>query len=497
MGVTTSMTRRGMLGLSGAAAATALVGCGGGGGSGSGKVTLATAIEKGQFDSDAYYHQWLPKFTEQTGIEVEFRSYPFDQYGNSIQLLFSQGSPPDVFRSAGTTIHMPVPYVRGWLHPLNDYVSGEYKSRWPEGSFDPKISGLHIGDDLYGLPKGANGAVYPLYSNSELLKKYGVSQPPTTWSELADVAEKVTKDSNGEVAGFYPLASYHTQALQATAGPDIGLGPASMSLLTGKSAASADNQLAMIELLRRMGKAGTFIKGWQSEQAQKSQEMWKAMAQNKVAMAFGSNWYYREMLRLRKDLPLEMSPAPVPDDGRKGCRGQQFVFLPYWHMGSKTQIPDSAGKLLAFLTSAEVVLAYYKLSRRNPPALPLSEFGDLMDKWDKRMFEVKGEAMKYGPAAPMHSVDASTVEGAIGQGEPKPTLQELRTLALTRLDKYDYRAEATAYDQKNEQNIDKQLGKAKSDGKDVSRQTFTFSDWDPTKSYLPPGVEKMPDLGYE
>lgn len=489
-----TVSRRSMLGLIGAAGAaastSALAGCSGSGQSD--KLVVATVKETGAIDSDKYYKEQLAKFTDQTGIEVDFRSYPFDQYGNSVQLLFSQGQAPDVFRSAGTSISHPIPYVRGWEHPLNDLVTQEYKDRWPAGSFNPKISGLHVGDELYGVPFAAGGAVYPLYCNMEVLDKYGISKPPETWSEFADAAAKITKDSKGEVHGLYPL-DYTWKALAATGGPDISLGPSGVSLATGKSAAASPQQVQVMELLQQMNSDGSFIPGWNSEQAQAGEAMWTPFVQNEVGMAFGSNWYYREMLRAREDVQLVMAPPPVPDSGRAGYQGYKFIFLPFWHMGARTQSPENAWKLLEFLSSKEVMLGYYSIARRNPPALPKSAFADQLDEWDEQMFDLKDEAMRSGPAATMHSIDAAAVESEINAHQPEPPFADLQTLAVSRPGKFDYEQEAEKWDAENEENISTQIDQASQDGKDISRETFTFTDWDPMQDYLPPGVDEMPD----
>ncbi|MQA04711.1 MAG: extracellular solute-binding protein, partial [Streptosporangiales bacterium] len=153
------ISRRSMLGYMGTAgslaALTPLGMCGTSGSQSSDKLVLATVTEAGQVDSDAYQERRMKKFTEQTGIEVELRTYPIDQYANSIQLLFSQNNPPDVFRSAGTEIAHPVPYVRGWEASLQEYVTDDFMSRWPKNSFEPGISGLHVGDELYATPFGS------------------------------------------------------------------------------------------------------------------------------------------------------------------------------------------------------------------------------------------------------------------------------------------------------------------------------------------------------
>jgi multiple sugar transport system substrate-binding protein len=380
-----SLDRRSMLRLLGGAGALAasggsLAACsgdgGGNGGGGSGRVIVATVSEVSpELDSDAFHEEWFATFTEQTGIEVELRTYPFDQYANSLQLLFSQNDPPDVFRSAGTQLSFPVPFVRGWVRSLEEFVTDEFRARYPEGALDPQISGLHVGEELYAVPFVSAGAVYPLYTNLELLERYGgVSEPPQTWSEFAEVAERITVDSGGDVAGFYPLEGYVFRGLQATAGADIELGPTGLSFATGFSEAAAPEQIEMMELLQRLATAGAMVAGWESESGQERTQLWNAFVQDQVAMAIGTNWYYREMTRMREDLPLALTSVPVPDSGRGGYHGQEYVFLPFWHMGANAQDPEAAWQVLEFLSSPEVTMAWYSQAKRNPPPLPLSEY---------------------------------------------------------------------------------------------------------------------------
>ena len=469
---------------SAAVGATSLSSCS----KGSDKLTMATVTEKGQIDSDAFYKKWLATFTKRTGIEVELRTYPFDQYANSVQLLFSQNSAPDVFRSAGTDIAHPVPYVRGWEKPLTKYATDKWKSNWPDGSFQPKISGLHVGNELYAAPFASNGGCRELYCNSQVMEKYGVTEPPKTWSEFEDAVLKITTDSKRSVFGYYPIGGATEAELQSTSGPALsGLGPSAVNLTTGKADAANPQMVKLMNMLQGLNSSGAFLTGWESKQGQQSEQMWAALAEGKVAMAIGSNWYYREMLRLKSDIPLEMVSAPVPDEGRAGYNAKPSVFLPFWHMGARTEAPESAWKLIEFLSSPEVMIAYYKIARRNPPALPKAKFADITDKWDDKMFEIQAKTTRLGPSPMMHTVNAASVQGKITAAQPQPVFADMQTLSMTRKkEKYDYASTATNFDTAYEKVIDEQIAKAGLD--DVTRDTFVFSDWDPLKDYTPEGV---------
>jgi multiple sugar transport system substrate-binding protein len=53
---------------------------------------------------------------------------------------------------------------------------------------------------------------YGLYYNTDLLKKHGISAPPKTTAELADMAKKLTEynpDGSIKVAGFMPLVGFY------------------------------------------------------------------------------------------------------------------------------------------------------------------------------------------------------------------------------------------------------------------------------------------------
>jgi multiple sugar transport system substrate-binding protein len=97
----------------------------------------------------------------------------------------------------------------GAWQDLNPYLTSSKVDKaaiWPQGvfsytSFEGKQCALPMLTDAYGL-----------YYNTELFKKHGISAPPKTTAELADMAKKLTEynpDGSIKVAGFVPLFGFY------------------------------------------------------------------------------------------------------------------------------------------------------------------------------------------------------------------------------------------------------------------------------------------------
>lgn len=59
--------------------------------------------------------------------------------------------------------------------------------------YEGPVASCTIDDVLYGVPFGAN--CLALYYNTDMMEAAGISQPPTTWDELKEDAQKLTKNN--------------------------------------------------------------------------------------------------------------------------------------------------------------------------------------------------------------------------------------------------------------------------------------------------------------
>src|SRR5207247_9249962 len=110
---------------------------------------------------------------------------------------------------------------RAWTahNPVPASATVDRAKVWPEGvfsytSFEGKQCALPMLTDAYGL-----------YYNTDLLKKHGISAPPKTTAELADMAKKLTEynpDGSIKVAGFMPLVGFYGSTTANTLGHAYG-----------------------------------------------------------------------------------------------------------------------------------------------------------------------------------------------------------------------------------------------------------------------------------
>lgn len=184
-----------------AAAATVLLaasGCsaGGGGDAEGGSITWwATQQTATIGDSEAAYQEAIDRFTEETGIEVEFEVIPWADLYNRILTAVSSGTGPDVL-NIGTT----------WTGSLHDTgalapIEGDALD-WLGGSerFVPAVyeAAQVPGETQDAVPFLSN--VYSLYYNPALFEAAGIAEPPATWEEFVEVGQQLTVDTDGDGA---------------------------------------------------------------------------------------------------------------------------------------------------------------------------------------------------------------------------------------------------------------------------------------------------------
>lgn len=114
------------------------------------------------------------------------------------------GTPPTL---AQVEVHsMPVFASTGKLMDLTSFMNGSSVDN-PSNFLNGMLVSTQLNGHYYGVP--LNRSVPVLYYNKTLFSKAGISQPPTTWTELAADARKLTTGSgNSKVYGFEPLVDW-------------------------------------------------------------------------------------------------------------------------------------------------------------------------------------------------------------------------------------------------------------------------------------------------
>lgn len=127
------------------------------------------------------------RFTEQTGIGVNYVDVPFPQLRDVMVVAFAAGS------SEYDVIHVHDQWVRefadnGWLTPLDELVEPEFWEQFPPRA----VEAMTVDGHIYGIPRYF--WLWQFYYNKRMLEEAGYDAPPTTWDELAKMAQDLTHD---------------------------------------------------------------------------------------------------------------------------------------------------------------------------------------------------------------------------------------------------------------------------------------------------------------
>ncbi|HID95501.1 MAG TPA: extracellular solute-binding protein, partial [Candidatus Latescibacteria bacterium] len=135
---------------------------------------------------------------EHPDIDVEMVIHA-DQYQDMLKLAWDAEMPPDVFQIPENTLVVQQ-VEAGWLTPLDQWITPEFKARYMPGIFRKHIS--LVKGHIYGILSSIFTA--KLFYNKTLFKRAGLDPevPPKTWGELRDYAKKITKAGKGRFYGF-------------------------------------------------------------------------------------------------------------------------------------------------------------------------------------------------------------------------------------------------------------------------------------------------------
>jgi multiple sugar transport system substrate-binding protein len=182
-----------------------LVACGGSGAlspsssSGSSKGPITVAVFSGP-EADAI-KTLGPQFTKQTGIQVNFTSFSYDQlFSKEVQSATSAVPSYEIFfmddpwmaTFAGGGYLYPLDHFGGFDAASQGFASGALRiDQWPPPAPNlvPKGTDPKATPHYYALPTTANVTMF--FYRTDLAQKYGVNPQHWTWTDVNTLAEKV------------------------------------------------------------------------------------------------------------------------------------------------------------------------------------------------------------------------------------------------------------------------------------------------------------------
>jgi multiple sugar transport system substrate-binding protein len=183
------LNRREFLKIGGAGLAGAALlgttGCGGGSG-GSGDLIFSM----GPDDAAGTMATLIKRFNEQSDFKVTHRVMPSDTgtYFDKLRTQLQAGSGGiDVI--GGDVIWPAQLAANGWIVDLTDKFPESEQKKFLEAP----IQSVTYEGKVYGVPWYTDAGM--LYYRADLLEAAGYSEPPKTWDELKEMADKVKKDA--------------------------------------------------------------------------------------------------------------------------------------------------------------------------------------------------------------------------------------------------------------------------------------------------------------
>lgn len=286
--------------------------------------------------------------TNTDNIEVEM-SVMGDNYPQAVDIAFASKQAPDVLQIDDFQTYVK----KGYLTPINDYMSDEMKKTFESILIDHKNE---IDGKIYTLPN--TGQTWRLIYNKDLFKEAGIANPPTTLDELVADAKKITE--MGKSKGIYGFAS----PFKGSSGffrPANTIGPASTTVgVDGFNYVTGEYDFSMYKgaalALRQMMEDGSMLPGVESLDIDPLRAQF---AQGKIGMYFnhsGEPGVYKE--QFPTEIDWAAAQPPTEDGTIKGA--VQIVGGSYIGISNDSANKDAAWKFMEYVYSLDLQTAYYE-----------------------------------------------------------------------------------------------------------------------------------------
>jgi multiple sugar transport system substrate-binding protein len=297
---------------------------------------------------------------ENPGYEVEFQSDPWGTWETKYKVMFASGNAPDVF--IVNNPDFPTFANSGYLLDLGTKMDANAFADYFPGILSMyKWNGKNM-----ALPYTTDARV--LWYNKDIFKQAGLDpeKPPTTWAELKQYAEQITKATDGKVSGFgmdLGLKEFPSQSLfTASNGSIISVDDAGKITPTVNTPEFKD----YLQLLADMKPS------YESDFATLDHlKLGTLFAQQKVGMVIAGTWITDQNPDIKGAAFIGQSLVPKRDaSAPDGSFGGGFGI----GISATSKHPDQAIKLAQLLTSVDFNARTMSDVPANNASLAVSKF---------------------------------------------------------------------------------------------------------------------------
>ena len=287
-------------------------------------------------------------------IVVEYRAIPFDEIVNETLRAFATGNAPDIvsFDNPDFALFSS----RGAMLDITDRVANSEIISKAE-YFEGPLNSVSWDGKLYGVPKYTD--TIGIFYNKDLFAKAGLTEPPTTWAQVAEYAENPTAPANNVYGITFSARAGEEGTFQFL--PVIQMSGGGANKVNTEGAAAVldiwksliDNGYASRDVLSlgQWDSTGVFNSG-------------------NAAMAISGPW---EIDRMVEDAKFDWGVALLPTIDEGGERSSALGGF-NWGIMANTQHPDEAFRLLEYFVDQEdrIFPEFGNLPARGDIELPIT-----------------------------------------------------------------------------------------------------------------------------
>ncbi len=278
-------------------------------------------------------------------VEIIYEKKSPQQYREALVNQTQQGKGPDIFRFHNTW----TPMIESILSPVPSSVVSQ--SEFKKNFYPTVISDIRNSQKQFvGVPLEVDGL--GLFWNEDILKAAGITAPPSTWQELAQIAAALTvRDQAGNIqtAGVALGTASNVDHFSDILGLMILQNGGDPKLPTDKASADALEYYA------------SFAKGNNRVWDETLPSSTVAFAGANVAMYFAPSWRAIEIKNANPLLRFRVAPVPQLEGGK-------VAWASYWVEGVSAKSPhqQEAWEFVKYLVQDDTLVKFYGEAAKSP-----------------------------------------------------------------------------------------------------------------------------------
>ena len=363
------------------------------------------------------------KFTEETGIKVDYQIVPSDQYENLLMTKLNTGECTDLFGGQSSQFS-----IVNQFHVEENAVELTDES-WAANVEPAAAFELSVDGKLYGQPIQDVSAVWAVAYNRQIFEDLGL-EIPTNYAELCDICDKLIE------AGIIPIyecvsdgwhhVCWTEKAIAATAAD-----PEYPDKLNKNEATFAGNEqlITLFSELKEMADKGYFGDNYMSNQYSDAPA---SIASGEYAMVLYNQGLGVEVNAVDPDFPVDnigYFVSPLCDDQNLNvnyCGPSRFIYSGSANIDAAKQYLEfmASDESLAYMT--ENVGKFNQLPYLNAPSAYSDVIQEFYDRYPDKVAVFQASVKYYNPAWMEIGADMSAM--FLDEMTPEEVLEDIDKL---------------------------------------------------------------------